>query len=133
MKYYNKDYENFVVDQDTETRIEKQQQVDEVNKEMEKRQRPFKSIIDVYRERNNGYPSYSILFLSLIVAAIITLIATLLIEFIIVDLNITTYLYLERLQARYLLVWVLAIMIITYLILNYAKWLFVKEDEHQKN
>ena len=96
MKYYNKDYENFVIDQDTETRIEKQQQLDEANKEIEKRQRPFKSIIDVYRERNNGYPSYSVLFLSLFAAAIITFIATLVIEFTLVDLNITTYLDQKR-------------------------------------
>ena len=52
MKYYNKDYENFVLDENAEIRVEKQRQDEEEIREIKKSQRPFKSLLDIYRERH---------------------------------------------------------------------------------
>lgn len=129
MKYYNKDYENFVIDDKTEIRVEKQHQDDEEIRKIENAQRPFKSLIDRYRDSHNGYPSYSILFLSLFAAGIITFITTMIIGFTLVDLNIITDVYFGKILLYILPLWVLAIMVITYIILNYVRKFFVQNDE----
>jgi hypothetical protein len=70
MKYYNKDYSNYINDDDTQRAIDKDvdeiRQIDEEYKKIEKSRSIFKSLLDVYRERHDGYPSNSIFLASFI-------------------------------------------------------------------
>ena len=75
MKYYNKDYGNYINDDSTEVSIDKEvdetRQIDEEYKKIEKSGRLFRSPIDIYRERHNGYPSNLVFFVSLLLSAFI--------------------------------------------------------------
>jgi hypothetical protein len=127
MKYYNKDYENFVIDENAEIRVEKQRQDEEEIREIKKSQRLFKSRLDVYRERNNGYPSLSILFLSLFAAAIITMIPLMAIGFTLINLKIITQKDFGKILGLGLL-WPFVMVMVTYVILNYCRKFFARDD-----
>ena len=128
MKYYNKDYENFILDENAEIRVEKQRQDEEEIREIKKSQRPFKSLLDIYRERHNGYPSYSVLFLSMFAAAFITVIPLMAIGEILIGLDIISRKDFGNIF-RLGILWALITVIITYGILNYVRRFFVQGDD----
>ena len=80
MKYYNKDYENSIMDGETEERLEESRQIDQENEEIAKSQNiwrnPLNLYIELYRERHDGYPSDNILIISVLSSFFITLCLT---------------------------------------------------------
>jgi hypothetical protein len=129
MKYYNKDYENSVVDDKTEGRLEEVREIDQENEEITESQKiwrnPLELYIELYRERHNGYPSDTIIILSILSSFFITLCLTIIIVDVLNTINNAgIYTFLEY--------FIIIFIIVSILIIYFFRYFF-QDDGQQTN
>ena len=129
MKYYDKEYENSIMDGETEEGLEEARQLNQENEEIAKSQNiwrnPLYLYIELYRERHDGYPDDNIIIFSVLSSLFITLCLTILIcEILNTMIDTSFYTFVEY----FVIIFIISLILIIHF-LGY----FFQDDGQQTN